>query len=145
ETDVAALRDEQNQARETGDVGAVEKRGVDTTFFAINPFNNEKVPIWIANYVLLDYGAGAIMSVPAHDERDFEFAQKYGLEVRIVVLPRRTEEPPESGDAEEKMLPFTSDESLLINSGDFNGLANKEAQHKMAEFAGKNGFGKAVT
>src|SRR4051812_28584142 len=96
EVDVAGLRDEQNKAREAGDVGAVEKRGVDATAFAINPFNNEQVPIWVANYVLMDYGTGAIMSVPAHDERDFEFAQKYGLEVRIVVLPRRTEEPPES-------------------------------------------------
>ena len=53
-----------------------------------------KVPIWVANYILMDYGTGAIMSVPAHDERDFEFANKYGLEVRVVVLPRRTGEPP---------------------------------------------------
>jgi leucyl-tRNA synthetase len=143
--DVAKLRDEQNKAREAGDVGAVEKRGVDATAFAINPFNNEKVPIWIANYVLMDYGTGAIMSVPAHDERDFEFAKKYGLEVRIVVLPRRTVEPPEQGKAEEAILPFTSDESLLINSGEFTGLANKEAQQRMAEFAAQHGFGKAVT
>ena len=145
EIDAGKLRDEQNSARESGDVGAVEKRGVNTEFFAINPFNNEKVPIWIANYVLMDYGTGAIMSVPAHDERDHEFAQKYGLEVRIVVLPRRTEEPPEEGQAEAPLLPYTSDESLVINSGEFNGLSNKEAQKKMAEFAAKNGFGKAVT
>src|SRR6185369_12167642 len=83
-----------------------------------------------------------IMSVPAHDERDFEFAKKYGLEVRVVVLPRRTHEPPEEGQAEEPILPFTSDESLLINSGEFTGLACKEAQQKMAAAAAEKGFGK---
>ena len=71
--------EEQKKAREAGDVGAIEKHGVPTGRFAMNPYNGERVPIWVANYVLMDYGTGAIMSVPAHDERDFEFATKYGI------------------------------------------------------------------
>ena len=65
-------------AKEAGDIGAIEKHGVFTGRYAINPFNGEKVPIWVANYILMDYGTGAIMTVPAHDERDYEFAKKYG-------------------------------------------------------------------
>jgi leucyl-tRNA synthetase len=145
EIDVAKLTDEQRKAKEAGELGAIEKHGVKTGAFAINPFNQERVPIWIANYVLMDYGTGAIMSVPAHDERDYDFAKKYDLEVRIVVLPRRTEEPPEAGDAEENILPFTSEESLLINSGDFNGMSNREAIAAMTRFAEEHGFGKATT
>ena len=79
---------EQRKAKEVGDIGAIEKHGVDTGRFAINPYNGEKVPIWVANYILMDYGTGAIMSVPAHDERDYEFAKKYGIEIRIVIVPR---------------------------------------------------------
>ena len=88
---------DQKKAREAGDIGSVDKKGFDTGHFAINPFNQERVPIWVANYILMDYGTGAIMSVPAHDERDFEFANKYGIDVRIVILPRREQEPPETG------------------------------------------------
>ncbi len=79
---------QQKAAREAGDLGAIEKHGVDTGQFAVNPFNGELVPIWVANYILADYGTGAIMSVPAHDERDFEFANKYGLEVRRVIVAK---------------------------------------------------------
>ncbi len=86
----------------------LEKKGVFTGFNAINPFSGERVPIWVANYVLLDYGTGAIMSVPAHDERDYEFAKKYGLEIRIVILPRREGEPPAAGEPETAVLPFTT-------------------------------------
>ena len=68
-------------------LGAIEKHGVATGRFAVNPFNGERVPIWVANYILADYGTGAIMSVPAHDERDFEFATKYGLPVKRVIAP----------------------------------------------------------
>ncbi len=80
---------EQRNAKEAGDIGAIEKHGVFTDRYALNPFNGEKVPIWVANYVLMDYGTGAIMSVPAHDERDYEFAKKYELDIRVVILPRR--------------------------------------------------------
>ena len=137
---------EQRKAREAGDVGAIEKHGIDTGRFAVNPFNGERVPIWVANYILMDYGTGAIMSVPAHDERDYEFAKKYGLEIRIVILPRREHEPPEGNQHEEPVLPFTRTDSLLINSGQFNGLSCEEAIKKMAEYARQRGFGKpAVT
>ena len=78
---------EQRKAREKGDIGEIEKHGVFTGRYAINPFNSEKVPVWVANYILTDYGTGAIMSVPAHDERDYEFAKKYNLEIRLVILP----------------------------------------------------------
>ena len=94
---VAELLDEQKKAREAGDVGAIEKHGVPTGRFAINPYNGERVPIWVANYILMDYGTGAIMSVPGHDERDFEFATKYGIEIRQVIKPvqrPRTERRP---------------------------------------------------
>ena len=84
--EVAALVEQQKKAREAGDLGAIEKHGAFTGHYAINPFSGERVPIWVANYILLDYGTGAIMSVPAHDERDYEFAKKYGLEMRIVIL-----------------------------------------------------------
>ncbi len=84
-----AMVAEQKAAREAGDLGAIEKHGVATGRFAINPFNGERVPIWVANYILADYGTGAIMSVPAHDERDFEFATKYGLPIRRVSRTER--------------------------------------------------------
>ena len=88
---VEDLMAEQRKAKEAGDIGAIEKHGVFTERYALNPFNGEQVPIWVANYVLLDYGTGAIMSVPAHDERDYEFAKKYDLDIRIVIYaaPRR--------------------------------------------------------
>ncbi|HEY6445925.1 MAG TPA: leucine--tRNA ligase [Acidobacteriaceae bacterium] len=134
---VAALLEQQRKAREAGDVGAIEKHGVFTGHYAFNPFSGERIPVWVGNYILTDYGTGAIMSVPAHDERDYEFAKKYDLEIRVVVLPRRP------GDPEgEPMLPFTAEDSLLINSGDFSGQGCQEAQHKMAAFAQEHGFGK---
>ncbi|HLJ30087.1 MAG TPA: leucine--tRNA ligase [Candidatus Angelobacter sp.] len=139
---VEELVKEQGKAREAGDIGAIEKHGVFTECFAVNPFNQEKVPIWVANYILMDYGTGAIMSVPAHDERDYEFAQKYELEVRIVILPRRVGDPPAEGQEEAPLLPYTEKESLLINSGEFNGLSNIEAIEKMTAYAEQHRFGK---
>jgi leucyl-tRNA synthetase len=137
---------EQGTAREAGDIGSIEKHGVFTGHYAVNPFNQEKVPIWVANYILMDYGTGAIMSVPAHDARDYEFAEKHGLEARVVILPRRVGEPPASGEEETPLLPYTEKESLLINSGEFDGLANDEAIEKMSAYAEQHGFGrKTVT
>jgi len=133
---------EQARAREAGDVGAIEKHGVFTGRFACNPFNREQIPIWVANYILMDYGTGAIMSVPAHDERDYEFAEKYGLEIRVVILPRRIGPPPAPGEPETPVLPYTEKDSLLINSGGFSELSNQEAIEKMTAFAEKSGFGK---
>ena len=130
---------QQKAAREAGDLGAIEKHGVATGRFAVNPFNGEPVPIWVANYILADYGTGAIMSVPAHDERDFEFATKYGLAVKRVLAPNVDE------DAAELALPYTGEaEAVLIDSGEWTGEASLEAQEKMAAFAEANGFGKAT-
>src|SRR6202012_5662314 len=84
---IAAMIDEQKVAKEKDVLGAIEKKGVFTGKYAINPYNGERVPVWVANYVLMEYGTGAIMSVPGHDERDFEFATKYGLEIRRVIEP----------------------------------------------------------
>ncbi|HVH87181.1 MAG TPA: leucine--tRNA ligase [Terriglobales bacterium] len=132
------LIDEQRRAREAGQLGETGKRGFFTGSSAINPFNGEKIPIWVANYILMEYGTGAIMSVPAHDDRDYEFAKKYDLEIRIVILPRRHEQ----AEHEEPTLPYTSMDSLLINSGEFSGLGNQEAIQKMTRFAEEKGFGK---
>lgn len=130
---IEALLEEQKKARESDDFGAIEKHGVNTGRFAINPFNGERVPIWVGNYILADYGTGAIMSVPAHDERDFEFATKYDLPVRRVIAASEGEQPE---------LPFTAEENaVLINSREWDGLSCTEAQQKMAAFAKQNGFG----
>lgn len=107
-----------------------EKTGVFTGSFAINPFNNQNVPIWVADYVLPGYGTGAIMAVPAHDERDFEFAQKFGLEILQVI---------ESEDKKVE-LPFLA-YGKLINSGDFTGFNSSEAQKKMIDWLIENKLG----
>jgi leucyl-tRNA synthetase len=136
---IAELLEEQTKAREAGDVGAIEKHGVPTGRFAINPFNGERVPIWIANYILADYGTGAIMSVPAHDERDFEFAKKYQLPMKQVVAQKTAVE----GAA--PALPFTfEDDGVLIASGQWTGESCVEAQAKMGAFAKAHGFGSAT-
>jgi len=132
---IEELLEQQKKARETDALGAIEKHGVATGRFAVNPFNGERVPIWVANYILADYGTGAIMSVPAHDERDFEFAQKYGLEVRRVIAPT-------IAGAEEPVLPYTAEEdAVVIGSGEWSGLGCAAAQEKMAAFARAKGFG----
>src|SRR5437870_2790314 len=138
---VDQLISEQRRAREVGDIGEIEKHGVNTGRYAINPYNREKVPIWIANYILMDYGTGAIMSVPAHDERDYEFAKKYNLEIRLVIVPR-PDDPEET--VVEPPLPFTTMNGTLVNSGRFSGLGCEEAIKKMSAHAEKNGFGKAT-
>ncbi|HET9741856.1 MAG TPA: leucine--tRNA ligase [Terriglobales bacterium] len=143
-TQLDELIAEQRRARELGELGETEKRGFFTGAYAINPFNHEKIPIWVANYILMGYGTGAIMSVPAHDERDYEFANKYGIEVRIVILPRQTEPAAvAAGAVEPPTLPYTEMESLLINSGEFSGLGNQEAIQKMTRYAEEHGFGRA--
>jgi len=138
---VEQLITEQRKAKEAGDIGEIEKHGVPTGRYAINPFNGEKVPLWVANYILMDYGTGAIMSVPAHDERDYEFAKKYKLEIRIVVLPR-SDDPEET--VAEPPLPFVTHDGLLINSGPYNNLSCDDAIQKMSAHAEKHGFGKAT-
>ena len=133
---VQKLIEEQKKARESGDVGAIEKHGVPTGHFAINPYNGEQVAIWVANYVLMDYGTGAIMSVPGHDERDFEFANKYGLEIRRVIAPA-------DGRAEAPDLPFNSEDGVLVNSGEYDGMSCTRAQKLLQEVAVQETFGQA--
>ena len=132
---------EQQKAKEAGDIGEIEKHGVPTGRYAINPFNKEKIPIWVANYILMDYGTGAIMSVPAHDERDYEFATKYKLEIRLVVLPI-SNDPEET--VTEPRLPFAAHDGMLINSGLYSGLECAEAIKRMSTDAKEKGFGKAT-
>jgi leucyl-tRNA synthetase len=150
---IEQLISEQRKAREVGDIGAIEKHGVSTGRFALNPYNGEKVPIWVANYILMDYGTGAIMSVPAHDERDYEFAEKYGLEIREVVVPSNASEGAirlRSGqvratpDRATQDVPFVGMDGSLIDSGAFSGLASEDAIQKMSAYAESNGFGKAT-
>jgi leucyl-tRNA synthetase len=123
----------------TEDLATAEKVGFFTGRHAVNPFNSQKLPIWVGNFVLMEYGTGAIMAVPAHDERDFEFCRKYGLPIRVVIQPR-TGEPL----VEEKMTAaFSEDENgILVNSAEFNGLSPEEAIAKMTACAEKKGFGK---
>ncbi|HOK01473.1 MAG TPA: leucine--tRNA ligase [Spirochaetota bacterium] len=112
-----------------------EKEGIDTGLKVINPFNGEKVPLYVGNFVLMEYGTGAIMAVPAHDVRDFAFAKKYGLPIKIVI------DRPESPLRLEEMTDAYTEEGICVNSGQFSGLKNKEAMEKIAEFAEKNGIG----
>jgi leucyl-tRNA synthetase len=110
---------------------AKEKSGEFTGAYAINPVNDEKIPIWIADYVLMSYGTGAIMAVPAHDQRDFEFAKKFGLPITQVV------EPP--GD--QAWQGFT-DNGTAVNSGFLDGLSTPEAKQKIAAWLEEKGLGK---
>ena len=108
--------------------GEVEKRGVQSSLWAINPVNKEKIPIWIANYVLMEYGTGAIMGVPAHDERDFEFAKKYNLPIKVVVSP------PENNFSRGNLKQAYVGEGKMVNSDRFNGMLSKQAREKMSEW-----------
>jgi leucyl-tRNA synthetase len=133
--EIGRLRAQDRRARLEG---RVEKEGVFTGRFATNPFTGEKIPIWAGNFVLMGYGTGAIMSVPAHDQRDFEFARKYGIEVRVVIQP---EGPTIDGAT---MSEAYDGPGRLVNSGEFDGLASEGAIARMAEFAEAKGFGKAT-
>jgi leucyl-tRNA synthetase len=120
---VSKFRGQDRAARVSGDV---EKEGFFTGRYAINPFTNEPVPVWIANFVLGEYGTGAVMAVPAHDERDFEFARKYGLPIRVVVRPVDGE-----GADIDAMTAAVSNDGILINSGKWNGLPSEDARRQM--------------
>jgi leucyl-tRNA synthetase len=150
---------------------AKEKSGVFTGAYAINPVNNERIPIWIADYVLMGYGTGAIMAVPAHDERDFEFAMKFGLEIKQVVAPQKHFSPstheelntlidkdrgsivsrtvlvPELGGEPVgvgSQAAFTA-EGIAVNSGSLDGLPTPEAKKKIAAWLEEKGLGKGTT
>ena len=118
-----------------------EKEGMFTGLYVINPVNNEKVPLWIGNYVLMDYGTGAVMAVPAHDERDFFFAKKYNLPIRIVINPVDKDGNPEKIVVEEMEGAYTLN-GILVNSDEFDGMKNTEAKVKITEKLEKEGKGK---
>ncbi len=124
------------------DLETAEKVGFFTGRHAVNPFSGEKLPIWVGNFVLMEYGTGAIMAVPAHDERDFEFCRKYGLPVRVVVQP----EGVAALDGATMKAPFVEHGGgKLVNSGPYNGLRVDDAIVAMAAHATERGFGQRET
>ena len=149
--DVEAFAQKIRTQRAAGrEVGEEEKEGLNTGVLAINPFSGETLPVWVANYVLMEYGTGAVMSVPAHDERDFDFAQKYSLPIRQVIAPITHQQldaeptPTTAGDASAEIKHSFTDYGVLINSGDWGGKLSEVAMPEMAEHAKKNGFGEAA-
>ncbi|MGA8145181.1 MAG: leucine--tRNA ligase [Candidatus Acidiferrales bacterium] len=137
EAQIKAMRQKSTRA---ADVATAEKEGFFTGRFAVNPFSGENVPIWIANFVLAEYGTGALMCVPAHDQRDYEFAEKYNLPVKIVVQPK--DGPPLRVD---RMSGPTVEYGRLVDSGPYTGLTTDQALDKMAADAKAKGFGEAQT
>jgi leucyl-tRNA synthetase len=129
----------QSQDRMARMTGEVEKEGFDTGRKAINPFTNETIPIWVANFVLIEYGTGAVMAVPAHDERDFEFARKYNLPIRVVVRPV------DGSPAEvESMTTATSNDGVLVNSGHYDGQPSDDARRALTRDAAARQIGEAT-
>jgi leucyl-tRNA synthetase len=114
------------------------REGLFTGHYAINPLTDEKIPIYAANFVLMEYGTGAIMSVPAHDQRDFEFAQKYNLPVRVVIIPEKNKD---CGIGSAEMKEAFEDEGALVNSGRFSGLKSADAKKEIARFISDKGLG----
>jgi len=129
---LARLRGQDRRARLAGQV---DKEGVFTGAYARNPFSGERIPIWVGNFVLMGYGTGAIMAVPAHDERDFEFARKYGLRVHPVIEP---ETGPLDGAS---MAEAYSGAGRVTGSAEFDGLDSETAKARMASHAARGGFG----
>ncbi|HEY3379026.1 MAG TPA: leucine--tRNA ligase [Armatimonadota bacterium] len=117
----------------------LEKKGAFTGAYALNPMSGERVPIWIANYVMMEYGTGAIMAVPAHDQRDFEFARKYELPIRIVIAPEGTDLDPSV------MAEAFDAKGFMVNSGAFTGLPSAEGWQKIAKEMESRGIGQRTT
>lgn len=117
----------------------VEKRGLFSGTYAENPYTNQRIPVYIANFVLMEYGTGAVMAVPAHDQRDYEFAEKYGLAVKVVVSP-------EGEDfVQDKITGAYEGPGILVNSGEFTGMDSEEAKTAITEYGETNGFASAET
>ncbi len=116
----------------------IEKEGVFTGAYAVNPMNGEKLPVWIADYVLMEYGTGAIMAVPAHDQRDFEFAKKYNLPIRVVIQGKSS-----PADADNLVEAYTG-EGKMVNSGQFNGFTVEEGKKAIINYMEENCIGKST-
>jgi leucyl-tRNA synthetase len=126
-------------ARAGRDPGDIEKEGFFTGSYAVNPYSGEQVPIWVGNFVLMGYGTGAIMAVPAHDDRDFEFCRKYSIAVRPVIRPIDGALGVEPG-----LTAAFTDDGIVENTGPWSGLASEQARVKMAAHAREYGFGDAA-
>jgi leucyl-tRNA synthetase len=114
-----------------------EKEGVFTGAYAINPMTRERIPIWVANFVLMEYGTGAIMAVPAHDQRDFDFARKYGLPIRVVIQPPGAPLP-----SAERMEAAYEGEGSMVSSDSFSGMGSEEGKLAVCQFLEERGIGK---
>ena len=139
---IAYIRAE--NAKPTDHEAEVEKDGIDTGLRAVNPFSGEELPVWVGNYVMMEYGTGAVMSVPAHDERDFEFAKKFGLPIRQVISEPHMEHAHHTMQALALEVPLT-DYGVLVHSDYWNGKTSEKAKQEMTEYAVKHGFGEAAT
>ena len=124
------------QERSSKAIENYEKEGVFTGAYCLNPMNGRRMPIYTANFALMEYGTGAVMSVPAHDQRDFDFARKYDLPIVVVVSPKDDVLDGDTMDA------AYSGEGIMVNSGDFDGMDNREAMEAIAVLMEKNGIGK---
>ncbi|MFQ6107954.1 MAG: leucine--tRNA ligase [Candidatus Aminicenantales bacterium] len=126
------------ESRMRREMEEVEREGIDTGKRAVNPYTGEEIPIWIANYVLMEYGTGAIMAVPAHDQRDFDFARKYSLPIKVVIVPKGKApmEVPEQA---------FEDYGMVVNSGPFSGKSSQDAAQEMIRYAEEKGFGREST
>ena len=120
------------------DMAAMEKRGLDTGLKALHPISGREVSVWVANYVLMDYGPGAVMAVPAHDQRDWEFAKKYGLPIEQVIAPENDE------DCDIEAAAFVQ-KGVLVNSSEFDGLNFGKAFSAIANKLGELGKGSVKT
>jgi leucyl-tRNA synthetase len=127
------IRREDKVARVSAEV---EKEGVFTGIYAVNPFSGDRMPIWVANFVLMEYGTGAVMSVPAHDQRDFEFGRKYDLPIRVVI------QNAERSLTLDTLSAAYVEDGLLVDSGEFSGLTSESARERMTAKADRSGFGK---
>jgi leucyl-tRNA synthetase len=114
----------------------VEKEGIFTGAYCLNPLSQEQIPIYVANYVLLEYGTGAVMGVPAHDQRDFEFAHKYKLPVKVVIQPVNLK-----GTEVDSLTAAYLDEGVMVNSGPFNGLPSEKGKKAISEYLEVKGLG----
>ena len=134
------LRAMQQRSVKMEELATAEKVGFFTGRFAVNPFSSERLPIWVANFVLAEYGTGAVMAVPAHDQRDYEFAEKYSLAVKVVIQPS-------TGAAvrKDRMIEAYTDYGRLVDSGPYTGLRSEQALEKMAADAAAQGFGRTET
>jgi leucyl-tRNA synthetase len=128
---VEAMRAQAFDVRHEG----LDKQGVFTGYHVRNPLSGERVPLWVANYALMEYGTGAVMGVPAHDQRDFEFARQYGLPIQVVIQPADARLDPAT------MTEAYVDDGVQVNSGPFDGMSNREAAPRIVQYAAERGTG----